>query len=155
MKQLNRFLNTKKVIYFRALKELITENEQTLSTDRGVENVVGIYDILEGSLYAILSLENRNYLFLKDEMVEITESIHVECHENWSVNDPSLFEVFHEGFSLVKVEYMNEHEGVLLPCDTDENWEEVNFGYELAILVNKAKSNPEVALFPNTETTDV
>ncbi|WP_103072663.1 hypothetical protein [Aquimarina sediminis] len=155
MKQLNRFLNTNKVIYFEILKEIIVENEQTLSDDRGVENVYGIYDIFEDSLYAILSLDNKNFLLLKDNLVEITETIHIECCVNWSKEELSSFEVFDKDESLIKVEYRNEHEAVLLPFDMIENWEEVNFGYELASLVNKIKENPELILFPNTASTSL
>jgi hypothetical protein len=153
--QLNRFLNTKKVIYFKSLKEIIIDNEKTLSVDREVENIFGVYDIFENSLYAILSLENKNFLFLEGELVEITKSIHVECRVNWSKEELSFFEVFDEGQSLIKVEYINEHEGILLPFDMIENWEEVNFGYELATLVHRVKENPELILFPNTAPTDI
>ncbi|WP_108869406.1 hypothetical protein [Aquimarina aquimarini] len=155
MKQLNRFLDTKKGIYFEALKELTIENEQTLVTHREEENVYGIYDIFKGALYAIISLKNRNFLFLKDEFVEVTESVHIEYHVSQSKKEPNYFEVFHEDKSLIKVTYMHKKKRTLLPSHKTDNQKEANFGYMLAMLVNKVKENPKLILFPDTAYADL
>ncbi|GAA4278347.1 hypothetical protein [Aquimarina mytili] len=149
-KQLNRFLNTKRVIHFDSLIELTIDNEESLSADRSVDNVSGVYDIFNDSLYAILSFDNKNYLFLKDQFLEITKNITIKPNVNWSKEELSSFEVFEGTNLLTKVEYVNVHEGILMPFDMIENWEEVNFGFELASLVNKVKENPELILFPDS-----
>lgn len=113
------------------------------------QSYIGIYDVFEGDLYAIYSHNGKNYLYLKNKSLEITDSITVKADVNWSKEQLSSFEIYDNLKLVTRVIYKNLHEGILMPFDMIENWEEVNFGYELETLVNKVHDEPGLILFSN------
>ena len=150
-KFLDKFNDSTKVYKLKGLEDfgsLDTEIEAD-QINVSFKDIVGYYDILKDSLYAIFSFKNKNYLFLKDQLVEITDEIKVVADVNWSLDEMSVFKVFNGEELVCQVKYVSVHEAILMPFDFEENWEEVNFGYELESSVNLAKERNHGLIFPN------
>ena len=148
---LRKFKDSSKVYRLEEFKDLgdLSAELDVNNIDNDLMNTVGYFDILNNNLYAIFSFKNKNYLFLKDQLLEITEELKVVVDVNWSLDEMSSFEVF-KGEELVSsVEYKSVHEAVLMPFDFEENWEEVNFGFQLGEWVNLAKERNHGLIFPN------
>ena len=143
---LSRFWNTKDK------KDFLCKDGKTFFVESKFNensSYIGEYDVFDGDLYAIYSFNKKNYLYLKNRRLEITNSITVKADVNWSKEELSSFEIYDNFKLLTKVIYKNIHEGILMPFDMIENWDEVNFGYELETLVNRVHREPEIILFPN------
>ena len=149
--RLSKFKEYTKEYGFNTLDEIgIGINDYVITEDEWDErDYIGVYDIFNNELYAIFSFKNKNYLFLKDQLLEITDEIKVVTDVNWSLDEMSVFKVF-KGEELVSsVEYKNVHEGILMPFDFEENWKDVNFGYRLGEWVDLAKERNHGLIFPN------
>jgi len=114
-----------------------------------MNKISGMYDILDKGIYSVFSLNNSNYLFLKNQTIEITESIDFEYKVNWKKNELSYFEVFKHKKAICKIEYYNPYDPLINPLDGDEDWLYVNWAYHMATYIKKVKENPGLILFPN------
>ena len=146
-----KFKDSSKVYRLEEFKDLgdLSAELDANNIDNDLMNTVGYYDILNDYLYAIFSFKNKNYLFLKDQLLEITEEIKVVADVNWSLGQMSVFKVFKGEEIESSVEYKSVHEGILIPFDFEENWEEVNFGFQLGEWVGLAKERNHGLIFPN------
>ncbi|MFT5821458.1 MAG: hypothetical protein ACI8ZM_002711 [Crocinitomix sp.] len=126
------------------------EVEESISVAaRDSELLIGEYDVLNGSVYCVFSYKNLNYLFLKDSVIEITDSINIKYRVNYTEKEVSYIEIFKDEISLIREEYFNEHEPLINPFDGEDDWEYVNFAFHVAGYIDKAKEAPNTPLFHN------
>jgi len=133
----------------RTIRIPLEVEESIAVEDRKAEVIVGEYDVLNGSVYCVFSFKQLNYLFLRNKVIEITDSISINYRVNYTDKEVSYFEILNNGISLMKEEYSNNHKPLINPFDGDEDWEYVNFAYHISNYINKAKENPNAPLFPN------
>lgn len=123
------------------------ENEELISESKK-HNIVGEYEVINGSIYSIFTYNKSNYLFLKDQSLLIDESINIKYQVNYNYDELSYFEIFKNDVLLIREEYKNEREPLIDPFGYEPDWEHINFSYHLYSYVKRVKDNPAINLFP-------
>ena len=130
----------------------------------------GRYEYLNNELIAIFSYKNKNYLYLKDKLVEITPEIKFEYYcekeededKSWekyekkeSSDEKSWIKVYKKDKLIYKLEYKNGRPpffDVLYSNEYDgPDWEIVNFAYYIGKNFESLEKNPDKILFPAGE----
>jgi hypothetical protein len=125
------------------------EGEESVSFDElKEENILGIYDILNNSLYALYSHGSSNYIFLKDQSIEITEGTEINYRVNYAYDEISYFEIIQDGKQVIREEYMSNREPLLDPFGFEDDWEYVNFAYHISLGIEQAKADLKLPIFP-------
>jgi hypothetical protein len=150
MKRVNRFWELKKFIDFEKISDITIDNETTLPHDRGPGKVNGYYEILNSSLVAVFSIDNKNYLLFIDRQIELTKNISIRYDIAQEMNNISWFKIYDGEKLIFEIEYVNLHEPLTSPegFPYDVDFYYTNFGYKLAEYLEKVQQNPGIVLFP-------
>jgi hypothetical protein len=116
-----------------------------------VINTNGRYEVLNNQFIAIFSNAEKNYLYLKDKLIELTPSIGIEYKVAQDMGVLSWFKIYDKEDLIFEITYINPHKPFVLPDPfyPDEDFNTTNFAYHLANYINKVKENPGIILFPN------
>ncbi len=149
---LQRFLNSKTVIQIsiQNLSTIISSEQPYIGS---MVETNGRYEFLNDQMIGIFSSENKNYLLLKDESIELTPDFDVQFQVAQSETEESWFKIYNGKELVYEQKYINPHPPFVLPdpFEYDPDFNTTNFAYHLAQYIQKVKDHPGIVLFENAE----
>lgn len=139
---LDRFCDNSKIIVAAAIKDITTENEKDVS-NRLDNYKIGEYDILDGKIHAIFSIDKDNFLLLDNLLIKLSANIEIDYYCDFPDKE-SEFKIFENGLLVYEIKYHNNH-SVLSFGNADPDI--FNFADRIAAFLRQIKVNANAVLF--------